>query len=91
MKECYVKCASNEQAQALRPYLVQMGFVDNVEWNDYAKTQDRDAICIRNGVEFKIYNEDTASDMGEPLLYTVPADADLAEAAKTIKTLFDKL
>lgn len=92
-KECYVKCASNEQAQALRPYLVEVGFVDDKEWNDYSNYEANDCIdigSIGNAVCL-LLDEDTEKECGTLLLHTVPADADLAEAAKTIKELFDKL
>lgn len=90
MKECYVKCASNEQAQALRPYLVEVGFVDDKEWNNERKCEFvRYAICIYDDMSFnlQVLEDDEFSEN----THTVPADADLAEAAKTIKELFDKL
>ncbi len=91
MKECYVKCASNEQAQALRPYLVEFGFVDDVAWND-CQTEYRNTCIDLGGVMgFDIYGQATVNTWNVPMLYDMPADADLAEAAKTIKELFDKL
>lgn len=90
MKEYYVKCASNEQAQELRPYLVQVEWRDNKWWNNGKKDKMDIFICFYNDGSFDILNhEPVTRDL--PLLHTVPDDADLAETAKVIKELFDKL
>lgn len=90
-KECYVKCASNEQAQALRPYLVEVGFVEDKRWNDGVYAKDRSAHCVAIYGHMHMSVNAEYIFFGRTLLHTVHADADLAEAAKTIKELFDKL
>lgn len=93
MKECYVKCVSNEQAQKLRPYLVGVGFVDDTDWNDgigrMSDPYDLDCINIDMDLDINIYDENIAS-LSTPLIHTVPDNANLSEAAKTIKELYDK-
>ena len=93
-KTCYVKCASNEQAQKLRPELVKVGFVDDEVWNNRKKLKD--CFCyviygdIKDGEDpmtFCMFDERIANRL--PLLYTLTPDENLTEAAEKIKELFD--
>lgn len=100
MKTCYIKCQSNKQAQELRPHLVEVGFVDDIVWNDKREGKfyyKYDCITIfgiddsgsfDDGFPFSIYQEDVS--IIDPHLHTVPPDADLVETAKLIKELFKK-
>lgn len=91
MEKYYIKCASNEQAQALRPHLVSVGLLDDIERNelDSAKRSDFDCIKIYTDGYAVLRTHDVAC-FDATHLYTVPYDADVLEAAKTIKDLLVK-
>lgn len=87
-KTCYIKCADNKQAQELRPYLVEVGFVDDKEWNE-VYTGGYSFILITPSMVFGIFSKEIVA-LSDDLIHTVPLDADLSEQAKLIKELFEK-
>lgn len=86
---------SNEDLQALRPYLVEQGFVDDKAWNDSKNMAIHNAMVIggmndeeKTGpfLEFSIYSLDNANDTRH--IYTLQPGEDLKEAAERIKRAF---
>lgn len=81
---------TNAQLQALRPFLVAEGFVDDKEWND---TEGKDSlstsIVINFVLEFVMVAQFVAKNVKNTRhLYTLSPDEDLEKAAKIIKEKF---
>jgi len=77
---------TNSQLQALRPFLVAEGFVDDKEWNDRRTNKSDEFIILYSRCNFFVHPHGGSYNNRE--LYTLSPDEDLEKAAKIIKEKF---